>query len=187
MKKVALFVAVMASATAGCDKGDGGGGQGAAVEPTGSRVLGVEARDFQCSSLITVSELEAMLGGPVIEAAAPFDPPMGTPRPCNYLVSGDGGQEAWSFDMDCRADALKLAGRMMDGYRASPGDAGAADVSIGRGGLDHHGQALIFVDDDAPCFVRVIGPRADGRAALGAHVAGRLNESVAPMPRAYRK
>jgi len=58
-------------------------------------------------------------------------------------------------------------------------------VSIGARGLDHHGQGLLFIDDDAPCYVRIVGPDADRRLALARHVAGRLNLANAPMtPRA---
>jgi hypothetical protein len=39
---------------------------------------------------------------------------------------------------------------------------------------------LLFLDDDAPCYVRVIGPGADRRLALARLVAGRLERRTAP-------
>jgi hypothetical protein len=68
-----------------------------------------------------------------------------------------------------------------------PGKApeGAHDVAVGRRGLDALGQGLIFIDDDAPCYVRVVGPDAAKRLALAQHVATRLTVANAPMtPRA---
>jgi hypothetical protein len=70
---------------------------------------------------------------------------------------------------------------------ASPGRApeDAHEVQVGARGLDHHGQGLLFIDDDAPCYVRVVGPDADRRLALARHVASRLELANAPMtPRA---
>lgn len=61
----------------------------------------------------------------------------------------------------------------------------AVDVEVGARGLDHHGQGLIFIDDDAPCYVRVTGPDAAGRMALATHLAAALHPATAPMsPRA---
>jgi hypothetical protein len=61
----------------------------------------------------------------------------------------------------------------------------AHEVPIGARGLDHHGQGLLFIDDDAPCYVRIVGPDADRRLALARHVVSRLAPATAPMtPRA---
>ena len=68
-----------------------------------------------------------------------------------------------------------------------PGKApeGAHEVAVGRRGLDVLGQGLIFIDDDAPCYVRVVGPEAEKRLALARHVAAKLTLANAPMtPRA---
>ncbi|HEY0191875.1 MAG TPA: hypothetical protein VGC42_12225 [Kofleriaceae bacterium] len=61
----------------------------------------------------------------------------------------------------------------------------AADVAVGAKGLDHHGQGLIFIDDDAPCYVRVVGKDAARRLALAQLLARNLTFANAPMtPRA---
>ncbi len=61
----------------------------------------------------------------------------------------------------------------------------AVDVEVGARGLDHHGQALIFIDDDAPCYVRVTGPDAAARKELAELLAIALRPTTAPMsPRA---
>lgn len=60
-------------------------------------------------------------------------------------------------------------------------------VQVGAKGLDHHGQGLIFIDDDAPCYVRVVGPDAEKRLALAQLVATGLTFANAPMtPRAFK-
>jgi hypothetical protein len=77
----------------------------------------------------------------------------------------------------------------MEQYKegAAGRDAGATEVEVGRTALDHNGQALIFVDDDTPCYVRVQGPIAEGRLALGQHLARKLSVETAPMRSLYRK
>lgn len=57
----------------------------------------------------------------------------------------------------------------------------AAEVAVGAKGLDHHGQGLLFIDDDAPCYVRIVGPDADRRLALAQLVAKNLTFVNAPM------
>jgi hypothetical protein len=59
-------------------------------------------------------------------------------------------------------------------------------VAVGAKGLDHHGQGLIFVDDDAPCYVRVLGKDAARRLELARLIAKNLTFANAPMtPRAF--
>ena len=63
---------------------------------------------------------------------------------------------------------------------------GAVDVEVGAKGLDHHGQGLLFIDDDAPCYVRVVGPDAQRRLALARAIAKNLTFANAPMtPRPF--
>ena len=96
-------------------------------------------------------------------------------------------QEPWSFDMDCREDALKTADALFEQYKAKPmNDAGAVTnetglVQIGRKAMDHHGQALIIVDDDTDCYLRVMGPASEGRLALGKLLTDKLVLKNAPM------
>lgn len=116
-------------------------------------------------------------------------------------------EEAWTFDVDCRESYQKLADALFEQYtqtsaelvdryarEVGPGktittDAGVAlrapeaahEVPVGRRGLDHHGQGILFVDDDAPCYVRVVGPGAERRLAVAQLVARNLREANAPM------
>ncbi|HET9619822.1 MAG TPA: hypothetical protein VFP84_00550 [Kofleriaceae bacterium] len=63
----------------------------------------------------------------------------------------------------------------------------AVDVAVGAKGLDHHGQGLIFIDDDAPCYVRVVGRDAQRRLELARLLAKNLTFGNAPMtPRAAK-
>jgi hypothetical protein len=78
-------------------------------------------------------------------------------------------------DMDAGIDAPQRAPE-----QASP-------VTVGAKGLDHHGQGLLFIDDDAPCYVRVVGPDKDRRFALAQLVATKLTFANAPMtPRPFK-
>lgn len=86
----------------------------------------------------------------------------------------------------------------LDAGVGKPGDAGAAshspgspgpssppepavDVAVGAKGLDHHGEGLVFIDDDAPCYVRVTGKDAARRLALARLIAKNLTLDNAPM------
>jgi hypothetical protein len=78
-------------------------------------------------------------------------------------------------DMDAGIDAPQRA----------PEEASA--VQVGAKGLDHHGQGLLFIDDDAPCYIRVVGPDKDRRFALAQHIAKNLTFANAPMsPRPFK-
>ena len=63
----------------------------------------------------------------------------------------------------------------------------ALPVRIGRSGLDHHNASLLFIDDDSPCYVRVLGPGQKNRIALAEIIAAKLDESTAPMTTIYRR
>jgi hypothetical protein len=115
--------------------------------------------------------------------------------------------DAWTFDVDCREDYEKRAellfaqyartsAELVEGYQAQVGsgkpptdDAGVPikapmashEAMVGRKALDHHGQGLLFLDDDAPCYVRVVGPDAERRLALAKLVGANLKEANAPM------
>jgi hypothetical protein len=63
----------------------------------------------------------------------------------------------------------------------------AVEVNVGAKGLDHHGRGLLFIDDDAPCYVRVIGKDAARRLELAKLIAKNLTFANAPMkPRAVQ-
>lgn len=166
-------------------------------------LVGVDAKDFRCESLLSLAQLGELLGGRVrqLESASPT--PIGVPSPCAYLLEAEGAAAAgWTFDLDCRdgmdarAEALfaqyqrtsaevaaRLAAEGPAGQRAAPSEVTAREVQVGARALDHHGQGLLFVDDDAPCYVRVVGPSAAGRLALATHLARALTPATAPMTR----
>ncbi len=119
----------------------------------------------------------------------------------------------WTFDFDCRdnykqtadalfaqyktrnADLVETYDRMSDAGAIKPNDAGieairpgeSSEVAVGAKGLDHHGQGLLFIDDDAPCYVRVSGSDTARRLELAKLIAKHLTAMNAPMtPRAIK-
>jgi hypothetical protein len=179
-----------------------------AKQPEPERKLaGVFPDRFQCDSVLTNEAAGELLGGTANLLVSAISPPRGVPQPCNYQITSESTQEYWTFDIDCRdgmkqrADALfaqyqRTSSELVAHYNAAadagvfkPTDAGIAhrtpegsmEVAVGAKGLDHHGQGLIFIDDDAPCYVRVIGPDAARRLELAKVVAKNLTFANAPM------
>jgi hypothetical protein len=175
-------------------------------EEEAPKLVGVSPSEFRCESLITAETMTQLLGAParLVEGAA--SSPAGVAAPCNFLVAA-AAQEAWTFDIDCRDGMKKRADALFEQYErtsaelvalaaAEPASGNAAsdggarprrkpelarEVVVGSRGLDHHGQGLLFIDDDAPCYVRVLGPDAEHRLALAKHLAAALTPSTAPM------
>jgi hypothetical protein len=58
---------------------------------------------------------------------------------------------------------------------------GALEVTVGKWGVEHRDAALVFVDDNAPCTVRIVGPGSAERQAIGRLVADVLTPKTAPM------
>jgi hypothetical protein len=193
---------------AGC-KNDGAAGSESKPAPP-RRLAGVYPDKWKCESIATLDALGAVLGGTVKPIDSPMSVPRGLPHPCNYELEAQ-PPEYWTFDLDCRdgmkqrADALfaqykATSTELVDQYNAMA-DAGAlkatdagidrhtpegaVDVAVGAKGLDHHGQGLLFIDDDAPCYVRVVGKDAARRLELAKLLAKNLTFENAPMsPRA---
>ncbi|MEZ4404346.1 MAG: hypothetical protein R3B06_30275 [Kofleriaceae bacterium] len=180
-------------------------------DTTTGRLVGIYPEQWGCEVVATVASLGEVLGGPVRQVEGSLAPPRGTPKPCNYLLEVDPPQP-WSFDLDCRADALHTAeiiwqqqlaqNQALVAAAADAGDAertddagvvhavpaGAVEVAVGARGLDVSGQALLFIDDDSPCYGRVVGPDAARRLALAQLIATHLRPATAPMePRAAGK
>ena len=173
----------------------------------GQSIIGTEPELFRCSDVAPTDEIAALLGGKVASVETHSEPPPGVPRPCTYVRTVEQTTEPWSFDIDCRATALDTARSLMRQYQASsdrsasaaqtrqtkqPDNRDSASVTtraveVGRVALDHHGQSLLFVDDDAPCYVRVNGPSAEGRLGLARMIARKLTPKSAPTGRMYRK
>ena len=174
------------------------------VEPV-RKLAGVYPEDFKCDSITTTDALGQVLGGTVRYVDASMPTPKGVPHPCNYEVQAQ-GTEYWTYDIDCRNDYKQRADALFAQYRddsaamvqqfngiadagIKPTDAGvpirppeaSAEVAVGAKGLDHHGRGLIFIDDDAPCYVRVVGPDGARRFDLAKLVAKNLTFANAPM------
>jgi hypothetical protein len=63
----------------------------------------------------------------------------------------------------------------------------SSSVDIGAKALDHNGQGLLFIDDDAPCYVRIVGPDKAKRLALAQLLVKNLTFANAPMsPRPFK-
>lgn len=191
--------------TAACKQGSKAQPQEKAADPV-RKLAGVYPEDFKCESITTLDALGQVLGGAVHQIDTPIQMPRGVPHPCNYQVQAQ-SSEFWTYDIDCRDNYKQTADKLFAQYRddsaakvteynqladagaIKPTDAGvaihapepAAEVAVGAKGLDHHGQGLIFVDDDAPCYVRVVGPDFDRRVALAKLVAKNLTFANAPM------
>ena len=200
------LVLLLGLAAACNDTGSAAPKQEKATEPT-RKLAGVYPERFQCDSILTVEALNAALGGSAHRLDGAMTPPRGIAPPCSYEVTVGGQAEYWTYDFDCRdgwkqrADALFEQYRtgssdLVDRYNAlsdagaiKPTDAGipikapeaAVEVAVGAKGLDHHGQGVIFIDDDAPCYVRVIGPDATRRLELAKLIAKNLTFANAPM------
>lgn len=171
------------------------------------KLAGVFADRWQCESIAKPEEIAATVGG--IKAnlmVSAIAPPRGVPQPCAYEVVTQTDLQAWTYDIDCRegmkqrADALfaqykKTSAELVEAFNAAADagikqtDAGvairppeeSAEVNVGAKALDHHGRGLLFIDDDAPCYVRVIGPDAPHRLELAKLVSKHLTFENAPM------
>lgn len=199
-----LFALILVAA---CDNGSKD--QNADSKPVGTepprKLAGVYPEDWKCSYVASEATLAGILGGPVHATDSPMIPPKGVPHPCTYVVDTT-PQETWVFDVYCRDDFHKRAEELFAQYKADSADqvkrfevaadAGAlkndagitytapqeaAEVAIGAKGLDHHGRGVIFIDDDAPCYVRVVGLDPQKRIDLARLVAKNLTFANAPM------
>jgi hypothetical protein len=186
----------------------------AAPQAGSSKLNGVWPNVFDCGSIAAPAALGQLLGAEVKRAETPITMPKGVAAPCVYELLRDGVLEQWQFDFDCRDNYKKTYDALVEQYRKQnldliaawnqradagvprpPPDGGAEDVrpgdpvevelAPGAKGLDHHGAAIIFVDDDAPCYVRVAGKDTARRLELARLVAKNLTLQNAPMtPRA---
>lgn len=174
--------------------------------PVETKLAGVWPERFKCDSIATTEALSQILGQ-VRQMDNPSSVPRGVAHPCNYEVTRDGQLEYWMFDFDCRdgmkqradalfeqykkqnADQIAKWDELADAGAMKPNDAGieyvrpgeATEVQVGAKGLDHHGQGILFIDDDAPCYVRVSGKDAALRLELARLVAKNLTFENAPM------
>jgi hypothetical protein len=171
------------------------------------KLAGIYPEKFDCGTITKPEEIASLLGATKANLmSSAMSPPRGVAAPCAYEVVMQSSVEYWTYDFDCRdnykqtADALfaqykRTSADLVQQYNAAadagikPTDAGivirapedAAEVEVGAKGLDHHGQGLLFIDDDAPCYVRVIGPDAPRRLEVARAVAKNLTFANAPM------
>ena len=199
---------IVALALSGCQKNDDAAPTDKAKETDSSRKLaGVYPENFKCDSIVNVDQVGQLLGGTAHALDSASSVPRGIAHPCTYEVTVNGAGEYWTYDFDCRDGAKQRADKLFEQYRSGstdmieqydvladagqikPNDAGVAisrpepatEVDVGAKGLDHHGQGLIFIDDDAPCYVRVVGPDAARRLTLAQAIAKNLTFANAPM------
>jgi hypothetical protein len=172
------------------------------------KLAGVFPDRFQCDSILKAEQVAELLGAvKAHKLDNAISPPKGIAQPCNYEVTMQTAMEYWTYDFDCRDHYKERADKLFEQYKRTsaelvsqydqmsdaglvkPTDAGivikrpddAVEVQVGAKALDHHGQGLLFIDDDAPCYVRVIGPEAARRLALAQAVAKNLTFMNAPM------
>ena len=209
MRRLTWILVGAAGLLGGC-KDDRANGTAPAPEAAPRKLAGVYPEKWTCESVASLDALGQILGGTVKPIDSPINVPHGLPHPCNYEVQVR-EPEYWTFDVDCRDGMKQRADALFAQYQATshelvqqydtlsdagalkPNDSGVAvvppeeavDVAVGAKGLDHHGRGLVFIDDDAPCYVRVVGKDAARRLELAKLVAKNLTFANAPMtPRA---
>lgn len=202
-----LCVLAASGVLGGACKDDGAAASAAQRSAPAPQLAGIYPDRWTCDTVAPPAALGELLGGSVKQLDSASQVPHGVPQPCNYEVMS-AEPEYWTFDLDCRDGMKQRADALFAQYRASsaeaitrfnqpqsearagrPGDAGVAahppepavDVPVGAKGLDHHGQGLIFIDDDAPCYVRVTGKDSARRLALAQLIAHNLTLDNAPM------
>lgn len=204
-----LLASLVGALAPGCDKGEPKADPSSKRTDEGVstvKVAGVYPEQFECKSIATTDVLGQVLGAPTRAIDSAASVPRGLPRPCTYEVAA-ATPEYWTFDFDCRPDYKKRADALFEQYKQinadrieqynalsdagvkPPNDAGveykapgtATEVAVGAKALDHNDQGVLFIDDDAPCYVRVIGPDATRRLELAKLVAKNLTLQNAPM------
>lgn len=205
MRRVVPLLLCLAGAP-GCDnKGAGVAGESAGKVGDEVKLVGVDLDQWTCDLIATPAVISQLLGIPARGVDSTLGSAPGTPKPCNFVAEG-AAPEAWSFDFDCRDNALATAEKLFTEYTArnqeliaqwdaSTGgkvqkdDAGVeqhavaapVEVQVGKKALDHHGQAILFIDDDTPCYARVAGPDPERRLLVAKLVAQKLTPATAPM------
>ncbi len=201
-----MLLAGLAGATlAACEETRSGAASGSGDHHVDIKLVGVDVDRWTCDLIATPALISQTLGIPARAIDSTLGSAPGTPKPCNFVAEGI-VPEAWSFDLDCRDHALAIAEKLFGEYTArnyeliaqfdaSTGgkvikdDAGVEqhavaapfEVAVGRKALDHHGQAILFVDDDTPCYARIAGPDPERRLLVAKLVASRLTPATAPM------
>jgi hypothetical protein len=145
--------------------------------PAPIQVIGISPLEFRCDLVANVQSVAQAVGVAVEPFETGFSPPAGVARPCHYQSTAPDRPGEWSFDLDCRERALDTGNQLMAEFASDPA---ARPVLVGKTGIDHHGIQLLFVDDDTPCYVRVMGKGEAERLALARLVADGLVRTNAP-------
>ncbi len=147
-------------------------------QPAETYLVGIRSEEFECESLLSEAKSVELFGGRVTKVESPFTPPAGVPKACNYVSYSAGRAPIqWSFDIDCREGALTDAGDLLVSYANAPD---AVPLRVGQSALDHHNSSLLFIDDDTPCYGRVLGPDREGRQRLALLLVTALTPRSAP-------
>ncbi len=146
-------------------------------EPEGY-LIGIRPEDFACESLFTIEQANDVFGGRVEQVESPHTPPTGVPGSCNFVSYAEGRDPLrWSFDLDCREGAHDDGSQLMVRYADAPG---AKPMRIGISALDHNDSALLFIDDDTPCYGRILGPGQAIRVRIAEILVPALTPRSAP-------
>ncbi len=144
-------------------------------------VVGVDPDKFDCKAFLPEADVSAVAMGKVEWVMSGYPPAPGRPQPCNYLLETDPSQ-AWGISFDCRERGATEAEAQMATKQGLPD---TRPLTVGKKAIDHSKAQLIFLDDDTPCAVWIVGPTDISRAALARMVAAKLTMKTAPMtPRA---
>lgn len=175
---ISSLLLVLCSASCGDSKKDAPAPLVVDEQPEETYLVGIRAEDFDCASVLSIEQATELFTGRVTRVEAPFTPPSGVPKACNYVSYATGREPIrWSFDLDCREGALKDAGKLIVSYSQTPG---AIPLRIGQSALDHHDSALLFIDIDTPCYGRVLGPVQETRSKIATILVDTLTPRSAP-------
>jgi hypothetical protein len=141
------------------------------------RVVGVIPDKFDCQAFLP--DADAIAGAPVTWSKSEFVPQQGTAPPCAFMRSDD-ETRWWQFTLDCRPVAESEIDLLLKA-RTAAADPDLKTPAIGRKAVDHSRAQLVFLDDDTPCAVWIVGPDEASRTALAQVVGPRLVRDNAPM------
>lgn len=159
--------------------------------PEPGKMIGQDPTTFDCKTVITVAEVEGIVGMALDTYDETVTPEPGTPKACSYSEKGpnrgDAMLQTWRIAFDCRPKAHYDAENYMKMYLEDP-EASARLVEVGKRGVDHGNIRIIALDNDTPCAIYVVGVNPDARVALSKAVLAKLNEANQPTPiRAVKK
>src|SRR5689334_9348651 len=96
-----LLLASCSEKSSGAASGSSDNGGGGDI-----KLVGVDLDRWSCDLIATPAMMSEVLGIPARGVDSTLGSAPGTPKPCNFVAEG-AAPEAWSFDFDCRDNALK--------------------------------------------------------------------------------